>query len=994
MDPAAPSAPNPPQPKPRSLKAPRVSRACDACRKRKVRCDGAGMNGERCALCETSNVPCTFVQTATRRGPPKGYVESLERRLEAMESLLQSLSSTTPQQLDSPTSLSDPNGVAPTHCPSLGASQSCRSALGGGGGGGGGSHASSPESTFSGNVPALSPPAVASLDAIDRLTDELDELSVDNDRYVGRGSGLHLARSIHEFSAGLPSSFPLEVAEDTAPSLVERMLHNEHRKASHSFPLPDQDLADKLVEAYFEQVNNVMVILHRPYFERCIKAGMLESDSSFRSLYFMVLALGSRWITDDPRLVPPSAPSHPTGANQSRGFDFFRASSASASPTLVSATLFDIQCSLLCVLWLMGSASPISAWAAVGFALRRVVDVGAHRENRARWNSSPLEDQLRKRAFHMLFGIDRVISASLGRPLAMQEEDFDISDPLDITDEALDAWELNGKSSPPSLPTEPTLVSGAKCMVALTKIQGRVLRMLYGMKSEEQTAQKTAEAVCLLDSLLNAWLDTVPEHLRWNPLEQDPKFLPQTVALYSHYYCTQILVHREFLSPNRPRVHGFPSLAICSNAARSCANVLDVLRQRGQLSSAFFYAPLCAITAGLILLINVFSGGSTVSNLTSSAMNDVKRCINVLAALGDSTFVARKCHTGLCRLTAFATSPSRAQPTTSTSSIGSLKRANPDDWLDGHSPSSGSGQPSPEGSGPAEGEDGHGGHGGYKNSRNKVEKSSMLPISTGDLSLATFNGRPTFAFGAGGGGGGGEGMAFGGGVTQQALVGFPPSLATPSSSTAGTGTGTGTGTGMGGAAFDLSAAIASSSQAQGYAPSTTTSGAVPDWSFNPLSTAPPPATSFLPPSTQSTSLGDLHASLLANLGGTTPGNLPEPSSSSIAAGSIPSWATGAGAEGFAPAPIDAALFGGGGAGGAGGQSWQAMLAGMPLASPQQPQQQQGGQQQSFGAAVGATTGDAGAFDFALAGAGQPQTPSGGAAMDLWGECFACCSRDV
>lgn len=34
-------------------------------------------------------------------------------------------------------------------------------------------------STYS-NVPALSPPAVASLDAIDRLTDELDELSVDN----------------------------------------------------------------------------------------------------------------------------------------------------------------------------------------------------------------------------------------------------------------------------------------------------------------------------------------------------------------------------------------------------------------------------------------------------------------------------------------------------------------------------------------------------------------------------------------------------------------------------------------------------------------------------------------------------------------------------------------------------------------------------------------------------------------------------------------------
>lgn len=86
----------------------------------------------------------------------------------------------------------------------------------------------------------------------------------------------------------------------------------------------------------------------------------------------------------------------------------------------------------------------------------------------------------------------------------MQEEDFDIADPLDITDEALDDWELNGKSSPPSLPMEPTLVSGSKCFVALNRISGRVLRMLYGMKSENQTAQKTAEAVCHLDSLLNA----------------------------------------------------------------------------------------------------------------------------------------------------------------------------------------------------------------------------------------------------------------------------------------------------------------------------------------------------------------------------------------------------------------------------------------------------------------------------------------------------------
>lgn len=135
----------------------------------------------------------------------------------------------------------------------------------------------------------------------------------------------------------------------------------------------------------------------------------------------------------------------------------------------------------------------------------------------------------------------------------MQEEDFDLLEAVDITDEALDEWELKGKDFVPTPPSEPTPVSGHKCMVALTKITGTVLRLLYGMKSEMQTPQKLAESVCYLDSLLNACessgaairdsdkvaygslttlgLATVPEHLRWNPAEQDPKYLSQTAGI-------------------------------------------------------------------------------------------------------------------------------------------------------------------------------------------------------------------------------------------------------------------------------------------------------------------------------------------------------------------------------------------------------------------------------------------------------------------------------
>jgi hypothetical protein len=103
------------------------------------------------------------------------------------------------------------------------------------------------------------------------------------DRYVGRGSGLHLARSIHEFSQS--TSPPSEHFEEhTSPSLVELMLQEEHRRHSNLFPLPPPDLAEKLIDAYFENFNTIICVLHRPHLERKLQSGLLESDPSFRSL--------------------------------------------------------------------------------------------------------------------------------------------------------------------------------------------------------------------------------------------------------------------------------------------------------------------------------------------------------------------------------------------------------------------------------------------------------------------------------------------------------------------------------------------------------------------------------------------------------------------------------------------------------------------------------------------------------------------------------------
>lgn len=82
---------------------------------------------------------------------------------------------------------------------------------------------------------------------------------------------------------------------------------------------------------------------------------------------------------------------------------------------IVPWRLFDLQSSALEIMWLLGATRATIAWATVGSAIRQAVTVGAHAEVHPVWNASPLEDELRRRAFHGLLFLDR--TSSIIKPL-------------------------------------------------------------------------------------------------------------------------------------------------------------------------------------------------------------------------------------------------------------------------------------------------------------------------------------------------------------------------------------------------------------------------------------------------------------------------------------------------------------------------------------------------------------------------------------------------
>ncbi|CAI6315493.1 unnamed protein product [Periconia digitata] len=83
-----------------SRKRSKVSRACDECRRKKIRCDATTENGpEACSSCKRTGVRCQFSRQPMKRGPSKGYIKELAERVFTLENQMGSGPTTTAYDL-------------------------------------------------------------------------------------------------------------------------------------------------------------------------------------------------------------------------------------------------------------------------------------------------------------------------------------------------------------------------------------------------------------------------------------------------------------------------------------------------------------------------------------------------------------------------------------------------------------------------------------------------------------------------------------------------------------------------------------------------------------------------------------------------------------------------------------------------------------------------------------------------------------------------------
>ncbi|KAH7888654.1 fungal-specific transcription factor domain-containing protein [Phlebopus sp. FC_14] len=688
----------------------KIERACDACRRRKTKCDGPRMPDNVCSNCIQNRKTCSYIEASKPRGPPKAYITGLEDRLEKMEVLLKRLrpESDFSEELGSPVIRDSwKNDTEPARRPPSHEKSSSPSAS-----------SSRPKSSPSGSLRCSGLPPVGISNTVNSSSasqrgrrsagtprtdtdlssegytssesEEVGELSLSRGmkrltirglepaqenssltdsqvRFHGKSSCFKLIEPtrklrdehMHRVSGAgersrleRDSASPVNAAATrrpefwTTPPQWELAFEGFQNRLGRLCPFliqefPPPDLADNLIELYFDHVNPQFPLFHQPTFERQWREGLHKKDPWFGCLCLSLFAVASRW-SDDPRVLDDGEYDVPEAERptdeykwQRAGWKYFNTAvdvHRDSRSLFHPPGLFEVQTMSLLGMFLRGTAFHPVAWLFISIGLRKAQDVAAHRK-KVYGDKPSVEEELWKRAFWMLVLYDRIGSAALGRPCCSGEEDFDVDLPLEVDDEYWESEDPKKEFQQP--PGKPSRIAAFNSYLKLTKIAAYALRTIYALDRSKlllsAARPRWQEVLTQLNNAMIEWVDSVPPHLQWAPHIEDQLFANQSATLYITYYLIQIIIYRPFLPPSlRSPANMYPHssmpvpcIAICVNAAKCCSRILKSQVQRGlsNIPSLICSAHMCAA----VLLMNFWDlKWQERNHIQSSPLEDVK----------------------------------------------------------------------------------------------------------------------------------------------------------------------------------------------------------------------------------------------------------------------------------------------------------------------------------------------------------------------------------
>ncbi|KAF2275811.1 uncharacterized protein EI97DRAFT_442809 [Westerdykella ornata] len=630
----------------------RIARACDMCRKKKIKCDG---KMPACTHCQNYKTECIFTQVEKKRQPPKGakYIEGLENRLARMESLMR-LSGVLPEDDDGSTDLA-------TLERRLAERATQRQAAEGG----------TPAATTAGDrrassaqpaqkhgapvQPALPSPrsGTASREQSqppkddkdeDTLADMMCSLVTNNygeTRYIGSSSGFSIFspkgiqwvnektgdNSFQEMisTAAIDDNKWIQWKPEVFQDLFKRRVYR---------PLPPKPEALSLLKDYFENFNCMFPLFHEPTFMHLVDKHYsnepYEGSGWWASLN-IALAFAHR-LRVMSNLVPQE--------EDEKADQYLKnAMAVQVELTMRNTDLLSVQALLGIALFLLGTPNPQSTYFFVAAALRLSHSIGLHKKGSG-FNLNASEVEQRKRVFWIAYILDKDICLRSGRPPVQDDDDMNVELPSEDPPDNIGNIPLaDGKGK----------VNLFRLMCTFAIIESKVYKQLYSVKASKQSDGELLNTIGELDKELEAWKDNIPRDFRPEheiKASHTPLIL-HVVSLHFAYYNCLTTIHRMSVHhgywtsrlsnfaiqglnarPLNPRV--FMSAQLCVQAARASIHLLKYI-PKGD-SSCVWMVIYFPVTALVTLFANILQNPQdTRSRSDLKLMNLVVNFLSMLS---------------------------------------------------------------------------------------------------------------------------------------------------------------------------------------------------------------------------------------------------------------------------------------------------------------------------------------------------------------------------
>ncbi|KAJ6599296.1 fungal-specific transcription factor domain-containing protein [Mycena vulgaris] len=615
--------------KPLQLQRRRVWRACEGCRRKKIKCDGIEPT---CSQCSTSGSQCTWLQTKDRAALSRHYVQELEARLLHMESLFSQIAPVLDQigPLPSGAAIAELAAAAPAP---PGTDATSAAVL---------THSVPPKHR------ASSIPIKAEEDDVSESFGQLALDEYGHMRWIGGSSTMSLIQSFKALtSSPLHRISPME-EDPLAPGTQLHAL-----PGPEEVEYPPRDLADKLVNAYFSRFHFLNPVIDKPSFLRKYSQLMdntadplfARSEAAFISLVFAVFACSAR-LVEDTRLS--TSDSLDDGG---MGMVYYERALILQYISHANTQIAHVQCFILLSSFLCSVNCLPQAWILVGQAVRTGQDLGLHRSPR-RLVITPIDKETRRKIWWGVYSLDRMLALALGRPLGINDSDCDVEYPVEVDDENLQEY-FSGAALPQR---QPSLMTGSIALTSLYKIGGRVLREVYALENckdhlEPDRKAELQRTVELLDGELTKWCDDLPAVFK-SQSETDEQ-VSMGAVLCSHYYSVLTTLHRNLLPVKRDQPVTAKSTVKAVSSARSCIRLAPSMKNVVPPSHhlAFFIQHL--FSSAVILLL--YAMHSSEPRAASAAMDEAKSSLGALESWEGHWPGARKCKELLMELTSTAT---------------------------------------------------------------------------------------------------------------------------------------------------------------------------------------------------------------------------------------------------------------------------------------------------------------------------------------------------